>query len=306
MIALILLVAEISLAGPPLHPELPALPIHLTAPFSNITDHKTYSSAKEFELLLESYHYDLTAVRDTQLVPQVFATDIPHHLASLPVPEKTSTFIRLLLPSVVKVNEDIEAVRAEVIVLRDKVQEGGALTDEESGWLAALGQDYGVDDAGIDDVGFGDLLRRVDSVPVAMVMAQGIDESGWGTSRFAIEGNALYGQHLSSKGGKSITSASGKVKVAAFDDIYHSTASYIHNLNATRAYASFRETRERMRRENESITGLEMVEALSEYSERGLDYVDDLKSIIRHYKLDSYDDVSLADTMNPVLVSFSD
>lgn len=139
-----------------------------------------------------------------------------------------------------------------------------------------------------------------------MMLAQGIDESGWGTSHFAIAGNALYGQHLARKGGKYLISSSGNVKVAAFDNIYHSTASYVHNLNTTRAYSSFRDIRHKLRQENKTITGHQMVQALSEYSSRGQAYVDDLRSLIRHHELDSYDRAALSDTRDPALVSFTE
>jgi len=300
-LAILLILGQPSLAGSSVKPELPELPDHLKAPFSDVSDHKKYRNAKEFEALLKAYGFELEAVRNTQLVPQVFSTNVPPHLSSLPVSDKTRTFVRLLLPNVVKVNEDIEGVRGEVIDLQKKSASGIELTDEEHEWLTALGKDYG-----IDVHSFEELLKRVDSVPVAMVLAQGIDESGWGTSHFAIRGNALYGQHLAKKGGKYITSSSGNVKVAAFDNIYHSTASYIHNLNATRAYASFRDRREKLRKQNSAITGHQMVAALSEYSERGQKYVNDLRNIIRHHKLDAYDDVGLANTSDPVLVSFTE
>ena len=301
LILLVSLVGRTLPADTAIKPELPELPIHHQRPFAHVTNHHNYSNAREFEALMKSYGYSLEAVRNTNLVPQVFAANVPAHMAELPVKEKISTFIRLLLPNVVKVNEDIEGVRAEVIVLHKKSAGGAALTDAETKWLVALGQDYG-----LDAHDFEELLKRVDSVPVSMVLAQGIDESGWGTSRFAVEGNAFYGQHLASTGGKYMTSSSGNVKVAAFDNIYHSTASYIHNLNATRAYASFRDTRHKLRQENQAITGHQMVEALSEYSTRGQAYVDDLRSLIRHHELDSYDRVALGDTSDPALVSFTD
>ena len=301
LILLALVVGQTSSADAPIKPELPQLPDHLRHPFADITDHKKYSSAEKFEALMESYGYKLEVVRKTQQVPQVFALNVPPHMAKLPVPQKISTFIRLLLPNVVKVNEDIEGVRAEIIVLQKKSAGGETLTDVDSKWLAALGRDYGLEEHDFDE-----LLKRVDSVPVSMVLAQGIDESGWGTSYFAIAGNALFGEHLASEGGKFLLSSSGNVKVAAFDNIYHSTASYIHNLNATRAYASFRDSRHKLRQENKVITGHQMVQALSEYSSRGQAYVDDLRSLIRHHELDSYDRVALGDTRDPALVSFSE
>jgi len=297
---MVLVAVQSSLADSPIKPQLPELPVHLQTPFAGITDHLEYSSAKEFEALLKSYDFDLKSVRETKSVPRVFATNVPHHMAKLPVRQKTSTFVRLLLPNVVKVNEDIEKVRAEIIALHEKSAGGTALTDADSEWLAALGKDYGINEHSFDE-----LLKRVDSVPVAMVLAQGIDESGWGTSHFAIAGNALFGQHLARGGGKYLLSSSGNVKVAAFDNIYHSTASYIHNLNATRAYASFRDSRRKLRQENDAITGYQMVQALSEYSVRGQAYVNDLRGLIRHHELDSYDHVSLGSGREPALVSFS-
>jgi|GEM_PF-2567080 len=280
-------------------PPLPELPIYLTEPFSNITDRQTYSDATQLQKLLAKYDYKLTSVQQTGKVPPVFSIDVPLNLESLPTQQKTNTFIRLLLPNVLKVNDAIENTRAEILRMQTKSANNEPLSAEESDWLAAQ---YKI--GGIADGNFTELLAQVDSIPVAMVLAQGIEESGWGTSYFAIQGNAFFGQHRSGEEGKYLTSKSG-VKVAAFRSIYHSVASYVHNLNTNAAYAGLREMRAELRQDEKPVTGSKMLEGLIDYSSSGESYVKNLQSIINYHKLDAYDAARLSSSQQQVLLSSS-
>ena len=128
------------------------------------------------------------------------------------------------------------------------------------------------------------------------MLAQAAEESGWGTSRFAFTGNALFGQWT--WGGQGIRpeqqrSGRGDYKIAAFDAPLQSVQAHASNLNTHNAYSQFRTRRAQLRANNERISGNKLVDALSSYSERGLDYVKSLRSIINYNNLDDTDDAYL-------------
>ncbi|MEY3016873.1 MAG: hypothetical protein RL336_8, partial [Pseudomonadota bacterium] len=136
------------------------------------------------------------------------------------------------------------------------------------------------------------LWRRVDSVPPSLALAQAANESAYGTSRFAVEANNLYGQWCFRPG-------CGLVPNARLDEANHevrkfatpvaSVRSYMYNLNTNRAYAALRQVRSNLRHQNKTPTGLAMVETLMHYSSRGQDYVNELAAMIRHNKLSEFD-----------------
>ncbi|MCK5916647.1 MAG: glucosaminidase domain-containing protein [Deltaproteobacteria bacterium] len=293
-----LIVASLFCPGSTFANSLPGLPEHLASPFSGIKTHHAFSSANELGTFFEKAEYNLDQVRKSQLVPQFYVTNLPTDLNKQPVPQKTSLFVRLLLPSVVKVNSDILAVREKLNSLADKK---GDLSAKEQQWLVAIAKDH---QGSAEDI--QDLLKRVDILPVGLIMAQAIDESGWGTSHFAIAGNALYGQHFSSKSkGTFLTTPGGHVRVATFDNLYHCTASYIHNLNTTKAYKQLRNDRAELRRQHGALSGHHLAGALIHYSERGQDYVDTLRWMIKHYKLDELNNVQLDKKSTATLIKFS-
>jgi len=195
------------------------------------------------------------------------------------------------------VNKQISAVRHDVITLSKQPKSEWSKT--ETVWLQDLMTSYDIKSNTIDD-----LLLRLDIIPVGMVLAQGIDESGWGTSYFAVKGNGLYGEHLSSKGGKYLSTPGGHVKVAAFDNLFAGTARYMYNLNTTSAYKDLWKLRQQLRAEGK-LSGYELVESLSHYSTRGEAYVENLQALIKHHKLDSFDKVTF-DNSTPVRVRFED
>jgi uncharacterized FlgJ-related protein len=152
-------------------------------------------------------------------------------------------------------------------------------------------------DAPLDAASIEELLRRVDVIPVSLALSQSAIESGWGTSRFADEGNALFGQW--SWSGKGIkpkdqrNSTHGDHRIAAFESTGLSVWSYAQNLNTHRAYADLRRKREELRRAGRPVRGADLVGTLIHYSERGQAYVDELRAIMRVNRLDPADDAYL-------------
>ncbi|MCE4934232.1 glucosaminidase domain-containing protein [Aliivibrio fischeri] len=273
---------------------LPLSPEKISSPYPNVKV-TSLNSAQSLINEFKQHQYQLANVIKTEQIPTFFVENLPDDLNSLPVQEKISGFIRLLLPTIIEVNKQISAVRHDVITLSKQPKSEWSKT--ETVWLQNLMTSYDIKSNTIDD-----LLLRLDIIPVGMVLAQGIDESGWGTSYFAVKGNGLYGEHLSSKGGKYLSTPGGHVKVAAFDNLFAGTARYMYNLNTTSAYKDLWKLRQQLRSEGK-LSGYELVESLSHYSTRGEAYVENLQALIKHHKLDSFDQVTF-DSSTPVRVRF--
>lgn len=247
------------------------------------------ADAKAFAQFLDQYGAGIEEVRKKKISPALYPLNLPANLASLPAADKASVFISLVLPNVLRVNEEIRATRRRMLALLDKKDNFKRLTRKEQWWLNKLAWQYGCSPEDVSE-----LRLRVDTVPVALALAQAITESAWGTSRFAQAGNALYGQHLSSQSnGNYILSRHGNVKMAAFDSIYDATRSYINNLNRVRAYTDLRRQRAALKEQGLRVTGHELAGGLGRYSEIGVEYVSDLRYIITRYELERLNGVRL-------------
>jgi Bax protein len=217
------------------------------------------------------------------------------------VEDKKRLFFRLLGPIALHINELIAADRARAQSITGKLQAGDGVTPEEREWLDNLAVTYKLSDGPDDPLApdeYVELLNRVDIIPPSLALAQAASESGWGTSRFAREGNALFGQWTWGEGMRPAnqrTDTLGDYRVAAFDSTALSAYSYALNLNTGNAYRDLRVRRADLRRQNQRVSGSALAETLLRYSERGQDYVDDLKSIIRVNQLDAVDDAYLKD-----------
>lgn len=221
------------------------------------------------------------------------------HRASLPAnlaevasaKRRKRLFIAAVLPAVVAVNDRVAAERSRLKTLRRKVTGGAALSRGERLWLDRLAKRYG---AAADD--WNQLLRRVDVVPPSMALAQAAIESGWGTSRFAQQGNALFGMWTWNESEGLVPKGREKGRfhaVKAYDSIADSVADYVRTLNTHRAYRDFRTARARLRAAKRPLSGERLAAHLSSYAELGGDYVRLVRSVIEHNKLSTLDRVDL-------------
>jgi len=237
-------------------------------------------------------------------IPRVYLADVPdtwHERSTkeLSVADKKRLFFRLIAPVVLRINEIILEDRGRAKELTERLAEGQSVRPEDQAWLTELAAKYKVLESPskrLDGDAFAELLMRVDIVPPSLSLAQAASESGWGTSRFAAEGNSLFGQWTWGKGLKPTeqrTSKLGDYRVAAFDSTAQAAYSYALNLNTARAYRGLRLKRADLRRQSLRISGTVLAETLVNYSERGQAYVDDLKALMRENRLDDADDASL-------------
>ena len=189
-----------------------------------------------------------------------------------------------------------QKLNAAIMRERKKIEKfaaNPAVIGAQTGWLKARAALYGVTDEEITPAYFEELLSRVDILPPALILPQAALESGWGTSRFAIEGNNFFGQKCFGKGcgmAPKDRAPGQKFEMAVFDTPFDSINAYIFNINSHEAYAKLRSIRARQRKEGKPLTGLALAEGLDSYSERGSDYIRQIRAMIQADRLDeTYD-----------------
>lgn len=208
-------------------------------------------------------------------VPPVFLSGLPSDLAQVDdLDKRKMLFVSVVLPHVLQANERLRLDRARIERLRDEAGLVHGLARRDRRWLETIAERYGAPSQDFDEI-----LRRVDIVPPRLAVAQAVQESGWGTSRFAQHGNALFGQHAPT-GEDTMAARKASVSLRAFDSLHESVIGYMHNLNTHRAYRHFRSARERMREAGMPVDATKLVDTLAGYSEEGRKYVHRLEAIM--------------------------
>lgn len=211
---------------------------------------------------------------------------LPDFRAVLDAALRKQRFLSFLLPLVQAENARLTAIRTRLSYIYDHVRWHRELADPDRVWLRQIARDYSlVLDDSVQPEFWEAAFERVDAVPEELVLVQAANESGWGTSRFAREGNNLFGQWCYRAGCGIVPAgrpAGARYEVARYASISESIGSYIHNLNTGANYQMLREIRLRMRREGREPDATELAAGLLDYSARGVAYVDELRAMIRH------------------------
>jgi Bax protein len=225
---------------------------------------------------------------------------VPDFAAIEDVQTKKDTFFGFLAPMIAERNEWVLKQRAFLRNLRDRLDAGGSLPADDVRRVEQLAERYRVDTAeGIDVTVIDTLLHHCDVVPPSLALAQAASESGWGTSRFAREGNNYFGEWCFSEGCGLIPGRRGAEQtheVEVFPTVEAAVDSYFRNLNRVAVYEPLRETRARARAAGRPITGEALAAGLERYSERGTVYIEEVRSIISYNDLERYDASQLAGT----------
>ena len=240
--------------------------------------------------LFEDLNYDLKSIRNGQKVKPIYLTKLPKDLKTLgDTKTKRELFIKIVLPLILNENEKIIEDRKKLFKILGK----NFNTVGERVWLKRRFREYK-----IEDQDTAKLKMRMDIIPVSIALAQAANESGWGTSRFALEGNALFGQWTWSKKGISPKNKDPDKshKILQFQILKASVRAYKNNLNTHNAYKEFREVRAKLRQEGEKINGLKLTKYLKRYASIGQKYVEILEQIIKRNSLTDFDDANLLPT----------
>jgi Bax protein len=273
----------------------PASRVELTKPESvqpivALTASAFKASVARVKDVFSEVGYDLDAVRNGEAsVPRITYASFPHD------EERKNLFLGVMLPFVLEANNHVRQQRIRIERLREAMKHVEDIGEEDAEWLQGMFTEYNVDPGN-----FTLLLRRVDTVPPSLALAQSAIESGWGTSRFAREGNAAFGQWTTAEyeGIVPENREEGKDhKIRAFEDVRESVESYIRNLNTHRAYKDFRMLRAKQRDTMGTIDSIVLASALTRYSEKGSEYVSLLRQIISGNKLRALDRAQLGNTV---------
>lgn len=235
---------------------------------------------------LQTERLPLESVDSVTTVSPVIPQNIPDFASIQNVSEKKDSFFSFLIPYVDSVNQQILLQRQQLIGLREKLSGStdATLTRNEMDYLTSLRVQYELENESLNTFSLIDrLLRRVDIIPSSLALAQAANESAWGTSRFAREGNNFFGQWCYTEGcgiipARRLAGASHEVK--RFNSVYDSVEAYIMNLNTFPNYQKLRNIRQQVRQGGRSVDGISLSEGLDTYSSRGDEYIFELQSMI--------------------------
>jgi Bax protein len=261
-------------------------------------------SYKDILALFEAHDYTAASWKaGIREVPRIYLPIIgerwgPKSSKEITIEDKKRIFFRTLAPLILRSNELILADRNRLKKIREDASQS-TLGDKDKNWILKLAQVYrvGSDENSVSDDLLDELWERVDIVPVSLALAQAAEESGWGTSRFAGLGNAVYGQWT--WGENAITPEKqrkelGNYGIASFETLQQSICAYMLNLNTHQAYASLRSKRAELQKKEQKITGYALAGQLTKYSERGDEYVKGLRSLMEYNRLRPADDAYLS------------
>jgi len=241
------------------------------------------AGVKALEAGLTNGSYTLASVRDDgAAVPRLFLARVPVDLPTMDsVGTRKETFVKMLLPLILAENERILDDRNQLVRMRTILDAGRSLSRVDTVWLAAIADRYDLEfDADeVEDL-LDELLLRVDVIPPSLAIGQAALETGWGTSA-AARGQAMFGQMVFGDG--------DRAEVRRFERLAHAVEAYALNLNTHNAYRKFREQRAGARSRDEVPSGYALAAALARYSERKMDYVRDVRGIIKANKLQPLD-----------------
>ena len=286
--ALVLPLALAALVGA----GLAVRPVHVAS--AHVADAHALAS------LMDGIDYRIAAlVHPGSRVPRLVLQRLPDGMVALDVErDRKRTFLRALLPLVLAVNEAILEDRGDLADLREAIDGGATPGDRIMARVAELAAAYRVEAPTPETLHatIEDLMARVDVVPPSLALAQAAVESGWGTSRFAMEGNALFGQSAwGSDGMAPLGREEPAFRVAAFASLEDCIAAYAANLNSHPAYAAFRDLRARQRAEGGEPDGRALASTLLAYAETGEVYTRTLRAVIDGNGLAIFDHVLLDD-----------
>ena len=237
--------------------------------------------------LFEDLKYDLKTIRSGSRVKPVYLSKLPKDLKKIKsTQKKKDTFIKIVMPLIIDENSKILDNRKKLFKILGKQNNSRG----EKVWLKRRFEDYEIKNEDVTE-----LKVRMDIIPVSIAIAQAAKESGWGTSRFALEGNAMFGQWTYGKDGIAPLEREKNKghKILKFPMLRSSVQAYKNNLNTHSGYKEFRKKRADLRRKNQNISGLALVNYLHNYAATGKEYTDILKKIINQNSLTDFDNAIL-------------
>jgi Bax protein len=241
--------------------------------------------------LFEDLEYNLNKVRNDKKIQPIYFTRLPKDIDSIKSSKrKKELFLQIVLPLIVTENEKIIRDKEYLMKILAKTKDA-----KEKKWINKKFKEYKISDKDVKK-----LISRMDIIPVSIALAQAAKESGWGTSRFALEGNAIFGQWTwNGNGIKPLEINEDQTHtILRFPILRASVKAYIANLNTHNGYKDFRKNRLKLRKNNKQLKGLDLIHGLDKYAQTGKQYTLVLEKIIKQNSLDDFENVSVLDNKN--------
>ncbi len=246
------------------------------------------SESSEMIEIFNKYQFSIDNMLNNKSSNLIIFSSLPEDFMDiLPVIERKKLFINTLIPIIYSENLQILNDRKKILDWWRESDGENFSRDFWPQWLFELSEKYESSDSNL-----GNLLIRVDIIPISLALAQAAIESGWGTSRYSREGNAIFGQYTfdESKGLKpKERNKNDDFFIRKFSNLSESVRSYLKNINTHLAYAEFREERKKLRMSGENLSGYKLVDFLEDYSERKELYLKDVKEIMTSNNFQKYD-----------------
>ena len=246
------------------------------------------SESSEMIEIFKKYQFSVDNLLNNQSANLVIFSSLPTDFMDIqPIIERKRLFINTLIPIIYSENLQILNDRKKILDWWRESDGENFSRDFWPQWLFELSEKYGSSDSNL-----GNLLMRVDIIPISLALAQSAIESGWGTSRYSREGNAVFGQYTfdEAKGLKpKDRNENDEFFIKKFPNLSESVRSYLKNINTHPAYADFREERKKLRMSGENLSGYKLVNFLKDYSERRESYIKDVKEIMSSNNFQKYD-----------------
>ena len=243
----------------------------------NTAENRAQTVAEVIDLFKRNeFDPEASLAMDVPRLPPVFLSELPDDLGKLvDLDRRKSVFVSIVLPHILRENQRILSERLQLRRLHSEIAAERSLRSQDHRWLAKRAKTYRTRPMDTEE-----LLRRIDIVPPLLAVAQAALESGWGTSRFAQAGNALFGQHAPVGEGAIQATGNSSVALKAFDNLQGSVSGYMRNLNRNPAYRAFRAMRVRMRVNEDPLEATQLAGALGGYSEKGRLYISRLLGLM--------------------------
>ena len=244
-------------------------------------------SIKIIEEQLSNPKFKIEEIKQNNIIPYVAISKLPDDLKKIKsIKSRKELFIKITLPLIVKENDKLTKLNRKIKKIKSSLD---IISRDEALWVKELMLEYEANS-------LDKLIIKVDSIPVSLALAQAVIESGWGTSRFAYEGNALFGQYIWDNQTSGIVpnerETNAKYKIKSFDSLRESVASYMKNLNTNFHYNEFRLNRFILRSNNISLDGTLLAEYLYNYSIEE-DYINKIKEIIQTNNFNDFENIKI-------------
>ena len=268
--------------------NIPKIQQHTQKINQNDFDQNKILTSELLEEKLDNRLFNIDYIKKSKKVPNIIISKLPNDFKNIYSSSlRKEMFIKIALPLIVKENENLISQNLKIENLKNKF---GSINRREALWLRKKMEDYKVSNNSI-----GELLMKIDAIPVSIALSQAAVESGWGSSRFASEGNALFGQYTWGDGKGIVPEERSEDeihKIKSFQNLRSSVSSYMKNLNSNFHYDEFRLNRYVMRKNEIALDGIYLSDFLYNYSTE-TDYPEKIKKIIKSNDLDDFDEVRI-------------